>query len=101
MGDRSGRNGNDSSIFDDKEDTIVHTPPSLKQVFGSSSISSVDGLVGEEENAYYIDGRGTVMVIRSETELLLKHFKGEIRYDVVLAKTDKGIGSLAMDEEGE
>jgi hypothetical protein len=58
LGDRSGRNGNDSSIFDDKEDTIVHTPPSLKQVFGSSSISSVDGLVGEEENAEEDGGKG-------------------------------------------
>lgn len=57
--------------------------------------------VGEEENAYYIDGRGTVLVIRSETELLLKHFKGEGRYDVVLTKTVKGIGIMAMDEEGE
>ena len=53
----------------------------------------------EEENAYYIDGRGTVLVIRSETELLLKHFKGEGRYDVVLTKTDKGVGNLAADEE--
>jgi hypothetical protein len=57
--------------------------------------------VEEEQNAYYIDGRGTILVIRSETELLLKHFKGEGRYDVVLTKTDKGIGSLAMDEENE
>ena len=57
--------------------------------------------VGEEENTYYIDGRGTVLVIRSETELLLKHFKGEGRYDVVLTKTDKDIGSLEMDEESE
>ena len=57
--------------------------------------------VAEEENAYYIDGRGTILVIRSETELLLKHFKGEGRYDVVLTKTDKGIGSLVQDEEGD
>ena len=40
-------------------------------------------------------------MIRSETELLLKHFKGEGRYDVVLTKTDKGVGNLAIDEEGE
>ena len=40
-------------------------------------------------------------MIRSETELLLKHFKGEGRYDVVLTKTDKGVGSLVMDEEGD
>ena len=57
--------------------------------------------VEEEENAYYIDGRGTILVIRSETELLLRHFKGEGRYDVVLTKTDKGVGNLAMDEEDE
>ena len=57
--------------------------------------------VEEGDNAYYIDGRGTVLVIRSETELLLKHFKGEGRYDVVLTKTDKGVGSLVMDEEGD
>ena len=57
--------------------------------------------VEEEDNAYYIDGRGTILVIRSETELLLKHFKGNGRYDVVMTKTDKAVGNLKPDEEGD
>ena len=56
--------------------------------------------VEEEGNAYYIDGRGTMMIIRSETELLLKHFKGKGRYDVVMTKTGKTVGDLKPDEEG-
>ena len=63
---------------------------------------------GEPDNAYYIDGRGTILVIRSPTEMLLKPFQGSCRgsergisgawragqYDVMMTKTDNGVGKF-------
>jgi hypothetical protein len=75
----------------------------------------------EPDNAYYIDGRGSILVIQSPTEMLLKPYKGsadsrergisaddwrEGQYDVVMTKTEKGVGNFdemepASEEEEE